>query len=60
MKVDHLRRDAFYLLKSAVTCIQSADCTQDDVDMALRNINKATAKLEDYEASTWPDEVARG
>jgi hypothetical protein len=60
MKVDHLRRDAFYLLKSAVTCIQSADCTQDDVDMALRNIGKATTKLEEYESVTWPEDGIHG
>lgn len=54
VNVDHMRRDAFYLFKSAISCIQSPQCSKEDVDMALRNAAKAVEKLAQYEASAWP------
>lgn len=55
MNVDHFRRDAFYMLKSAVSCIQSPECSKDDVDMAIRNVQRGLAKLEDFENAKWPE-----
>lgn len=52
---DHMRRDAFYLFKSAISCIQSPQCSKDDVDMAMRNAVKAMDKLKQFDATFAPD-----
>lgn len=44
---DHIRRDSFFLLKAAVTCVQSTECSDDDIEAALYNIDKARSKLEE-------------
>lgn len=43
---EHIRRDVFFLLKGAVTCVQDAACTNHDLETARRNAQKAIEKIE--------------
>lgn len=47
-QADRMRADAFFLIKGAGVLIQRHDCTTEDADAAVTNLEKALENLRSY------------